>query len=493
MFVQLLGNKIISTLGLIALAQLLGEDVWGTVALVLGFVAFAQVLNDTGVRDILIQRQRRFRLWIGPAFWLATSAGLCASVFIVAAAPLVASLAYDDPSLTPLMWSLAAVPLLDSVAGIAQAKIQIDLRFRAMALIGAVGASGQMAVAVLLAWWGFGPWAWIIARLLMSIVTCLWSWKLAGIKVPRRAYVRRWRYLLGSSARLVATGVLMLLAFQAGPIVLGVLHDKQAVGRFYFAYNLSISLLIPVTASVSQVLLPSISKLQDDLQRFRAAYVRSASAFAFIVIPLTLLAAATAEPFIQLLFGERWEPAVLTMQLLSLAIAFKCGESTAMSTLKAMGKFDRVLSFYMMNAIVTYVGVVVGALLGEATMTAAGLAVAWAVVGPLATMMALTTVGLPKRTYADITVPPLIMGLASMGTAMVLVMPMFDSIDRAAFGKLSYALMLVLQMALIALLGLPAYLLGMWFARRDVVLEAAGPFLRRWRSRRAATVGGSPG
>jgi O-antigen/teichoic acid export membrane protein len=338
----------------------------------------------------------------------------------------------------------------------------------------------------------FGAWSWILARLVMSISTCAWSWKLSHLRVGMTPQVRRWRYLIGSSLRLVATGIAMLLVFQAGSIVLGIVYDKTIVGRFYFAYNLSISLLIPITISVTQVLLPSISKLQDDIVRFRSAFLRSANVFSFVVAPLTLLVAATADPFVRLLFDEKWIPSIPTLQLLSLAVAFKCGELPAMNCLKAIGRFDRVLEFYCVNLLVTYTGVSIGAILGESiapdqsSAAAMGLTVAWAIVGPLALAMALSSIGLPRRRFFSISLPPLVAGLVSMGSAMLIVNTAVAwPTAPGEFGAITYAVLLVVQMAAIAVIGLGLYGAFMWWVRRSVFLEVIGPVLAKVRASRA--------
>ncbi len=487
MFAQTLGNKLISMLAQVALARLLAPEDWGAVGMVLAFTTLVQVLNDTGVRDILIQRQRRYSLWVTPAAWLAGTCGLLACVLILVAAPMVSVWVYDEPTLTTMMWALAPVPFIDALAGVSQAKIQIDMRFRAMAIIAGAGSAGQSVASVIFAAMGFGAWSFILARLILSISICAWSWALSGVKVGRRPMVRRWKYLVGDSLRLIATGVLMLLAFQAGNIMLGIFHGKKEVGSYFFAYMFSISILIPISISVSQVLLPSFARIKDDAERLRRAFVRAAATLAMVIDPLTLWAAAVSTPLVHLLFGHKWDHSIFVLQVLSMAMAVKCGELISMNLLKSQRRFGTVLAFQVVAAGLMLTSVGIGAWHGGAHDAAIGFLVAAAIQGPLALILALRVTHDSARRILEVWATPLAMGVVSMGlggwVGWWVAGWMRGMLSDDA--EIAHRIADVVQIGIAAAVGFPLYSVIMHYLHPAHVREIVGPVVRRLRSRAA--------
>jgi PST family polysaccharide transporter len=59
---------------------------------------------------------------------------------------------------------------------------------------------------------------------------------------------------------------------------------------------------------VAQVVYPALSKIQDDHERFRAAYLRSCRLIGLLTFPLMLGLAVTAQPFVRVFLGARWMP-----------------------------------------------------------------------------------------------------------------------------------------------------------------------------------------
>ena len=69
-------SKIIGVGTQVALARwFLGQGDFGVLGLALTFVAFANLFQHVGLRDVLIQRHRRFSIWANAAFWMSLLLG----------------------------------------------------------------------------------------------------------------------------------------------------------------------------------------------------------------------------------------------------------------------------------------------------------------------------------------------------------------------------------------------------------------------------------
>ena len=80
---QTLGSKLVNTVGQVILARLLLPESWGLVGEAYTITAFAGLIQQAGLREILIQRQSHFRRWANPAFWMSLTLGCMGALIMV--------------------------------------------------------------------------------------------------------------------------------------------------------------------------------------------------------------------------------------------------------------------------------------------------------------------------------------------------------------------------------------------------------------------------
>src|SRR5690606_17398595 len=98
LLLQTLSVKLATVAGQIVLAWLLAPEDFGLIALAYSVVSFLTIFQASGLREILIQREREFSRLVSPAFWLSLLIGGAVSLMIVAAAPWAARI-YNEPEL----------------------------------------------------------------------------------------------------------------------------------------------------------------------------------------------------------------------------------------------------------------------------------------------------------------------------------------------------------------------------------------------------------
>ena len=88
--IQLMASKVVSIVALLVLSWLVGSQDYGYVGLVYGVAAFVNLIQQAGIRDVLIQRGQEFEKWAAPAFWLSLLMGFLSTLVMFAAAPVAA-------------------------------------------------------------------------------------------------------------------------------------------------------------------------------------------------------------------------------------------------------------------------------------------------------------------------------------------------------------------------------------------------------------------
>lgn len=420
MVFQSFGSKLISLFGQVALAWLLGRKEFGQVALAYAIFGFASVLQQSGLREILVQRYQHFRRWENAAFWMSLVGGFLSAGFMIAVAP-AASAIFKSPGLLGLMAVLALTGPISALAVVPMARLQIELRFRLLSVITIICSIVTVVLNVLFAYSGFGAYSFILP---LPIVAALRTLILIAADPPRvrpRLHLRRWRYLLGDSGLAVATVLCIILSTQGDYLLLGYRHGEEQVGLYFFAFTLSAQTMQLLAGNIAGVLFPTLTKLQHDPQRQCQAFTRASRLAALVGVPFCFLQAALAAPVFALLFDSKWQPSVPIFQALSLGMASLMSSIAAGSMMQAQGRFN-LLFYVSLGFAIFFVSLVgVATWLGQAFAVAVAVAIYATITGPLNVYFAIRLVGGGWRQVWEIYAVPYLAAALATGLPFLLV------------------------------------------------------------------------
>ncbi|HUI84170.1 MAG TPA: oligosaccharide flippase family protein, partial [Candidatus Binatia bacterium] len=102
--------------------------------------------------------------------------------------------------------------------------------------------------------------------------------------------------------------VLNYFSRNADNLLVGKFLGSIPLGFYQMGYMLMTYPLQNFAAVVIQVGYPALSKIHDDNERFRAAYLRICRLIALLTFPLMLGLTVTAQPFVRVFLGARWVP-----------------------------------------------------------------------------------------------------------------------------------------------------------------------------------------
>ena len=416
---QTVSSKIFSFVTQIALARILLPRDFGLAALAYTGVAFAGVIRQTGIQQILIQRRRHFRRWCKPAFWFELTIGIATALILAAASPAVA-VVFHSQALIGLVLVIAAAAPLSPWIVVPTARLTIDMRFKAIAMVNTAYNLIVMATSIFLAWRGCGAYSFVLPLPIAGAVRAAWLWRLAKLRVGPNPQFKRWRFLAADSGFMLATGFVNSVTLQAGFLALGLLYNKAVVGQFFFAFNLSTQLAQILSQNLGSVLLPALSKLREDRPRHVAAVIRASRMLAFLSIPACLLLAAVAKPLVDLVYGAKWLPAAPALQLMALAMAVNIPNAAAYASLQSKGRFRTLFIYAVAQAPLFIAAVFIGARMGAAVGVAAAWALAVSIAAPVCIRLALGNEagwGMVLKIYAG----PIIASLSCLAPAMFLI------------------------------------------------------------------------
>lgn len=318
------------------LARLLSKEEMGLMALTAIFFTAAGSLAAGGFGSALIRKQNYTGEDADTLFWFNLGMGLLIALLIWLSAPWLAAF-FAAPQLCALVQVSAGIILLNSLASVPMAHYMARRQFKAPALINLGAALVTMPLCLLLAWQGYGVWAYMMQGLVSSLLSaglfiCLCPWK------PRLRFSQAsFRALAPLSCRLAATSLLDTAYIHARAFFIGKVYTPAALAGYKNGAQLAAMCPTVLCYMIEQVTFPILSTLQHSPQKLIGVYRRYMRLFTLPIAWLCCFTAAFAAPLVELCYGPGWEECVPYLQILSLSYATWHLQLINLNLLKAGG------------------------------------------------------------------------------------------------------------------------------------------------------------
>ena len=364
------GGQALSLVIFVILARLLTPADFGLVALASVFVALAQLIVDQGLGDALVQRREITESHIDTAFWVAVATGSSLTVLAYLLAWPISALV-REPDLAPVLQVLSVVYFLSALTSIPIALLTRQLAFRVLAMRAVVSIAIGGAVGIAMAILGYGAWALVGQQVAAAVVSVALLWAVTDWRPRMHASAKHFRELFSFGIRVTASDILGFVSRNADNFLIGVVLGTVPLGIYAVAYRIldvSQRLLVNVTRKVT---FPAFSRLQDQPDRLRRAYLRATRASAVLILPGYVGLALVAPELIVTLFGATWAESGPVSAVLFLGGPVLGIQAFAGSLLYAVGRPDVVFRFRVISTVANVVGFVAAVSFGILAVAAA--------------------------------------------------------------------------------------------------------------------------
>ena len=336
------------------LARRLGPEAFGLFALAVAFAEFGKVLPAAGLATA-IQRARRVPAAMADTvFWTSLAVALLvAGVLALLAGPIAGM--FGEPDVAPLLMALGVI-LVISVAGSIHIALMLrEFGHRAMATRSVVSNLAGGAAALAAAGAGWGAWSLVVQRGVTEVAGTAMAWHAYRWMPGRRFSFAVLRELAGFSASMTLTQVLFVALVRVQDIIIGRMIGTAAVGVYRTAWRTVELIAQGVIMPFSQVSLPTLGRLQDDLPAFRKAYLRIIAVSAALAFPAIIGFAVLAPQAIPFIFGDQWGESARIARLLGLmAVPFTLNRfaGPALATLGRSGLLAKIAGLQLALTVV---------------------------------------------------------------------------------------------------------------------------------------------
>jgi O-antigen/teichoic acid export membrane protein len=323
-------------------ARLLSPADFGMVAMVTAITGLGQAFADLGLSEATIQRQKISHEQVSALFWINVAIGLALMLVMIGLAPLLVWF-YHEPRLRTLTWVLSLTFLIGGLRVQHNALLQRQMRFAAIAIRDVVACTVAVTTAIATACLGAGYWAIVAFPLTYNSTAVALTWVmvrwLPGL--PRRG--ARVGSLIAFGGNVAGSYLINYLNRSADSVLIGWYWGASPLGLYSRAYNLLLRPVNQLNAPLSTIMVPALSRLQNDPERFARYYLRVVNLIMWIVTPLFGFLFVAAEPVIILVLGRKWLEAAPVFQILAIAALAQLLFSPTTWLLVCRGQSGRLL------------------------------------------------------------------------------------------------------------------------------------------------------
>ena len=335
----------------IILARLLVPEVYGTIALVTVFTQILNVFVDSGFGNALIQKKDADDLDFSTVFYFNVAVCLLLYVGVFLAAPWIARF-YNDLALTPVVRVLSLTLIISGVKNVQQAYVSRTMQFKRFFFATLGGTIGAAVIGIAMAYFGFGVWALVAQQIFNATVDTLILW----ITVKwRPKWMFSWRRLKGLFSfgwKLLASSLLDTVYSDLRQLIIGKLYTSSDLAQYNRGKQLPDLLVNNIDTSINSVLLPAMSQVQDDSARVKSMTRRAMKTSTYVIAPIMMGLAFTAEFVIRLLLTEKWMPCVPFLRIFCITYMFYPVHTANLNAIKAMGRSDLFLKLEIVKKVV---------------------------------------------------------------------------------------------------------------------------------------------
>lgn len=281
-------------------------------------MAFVGMFQDMGLTQATVQRPQLTHKLVNSLFWINIAIGGALAVAMVAISPLIADF-YAEPAVAPLVVAMSAQLLLMALGAQHHALITRKMQMGKLAILESTGAIAGLLAAIVWAYLLRDYWALFVG----GFVTVAWSmagsWAISGWRPTFPKVTDGSRQMVSFGAGITGFNFANFFSRNLDLIMIGGRWGNEQLGYYDRANRLLLFPLQQIIYPLGRVMVPALSRLSDEPERYRHAYLRVAPLLLIIALPAVAVAIGMADFLIPLALGSQWKGTVAIFQALGFA------------------------------------------------------------------------------------------------------------------------------------------------------------------------------
>lgn len=242
--------------------------------------------------------------------------------------------------------------IVSGLKNVQQAYVSRTMQFKRFFWATLGGTIASAAAGITIALLGGGVWALVAQKLvnLMIDTTVLWftvKWR------PKFMFsFQRLKGLFSFGWKLLVSALIDTLYNNLRQLIIGKFYTKEDLAFYNQGIQFPKVIVENINTSIDSVLLPTMSKEQDDPARVKQMTRRAIKTSTYIMAPLMMGLAFCADTVVRLILTDKWMPCVPFLQIFCITYMFYPIHTANLNAIKAMGRSDLFLILEIIKKVV---------------------------------------------------------------------------------------------------------------------------------------------
>ncbi len=340
-------TKLASMIVQLVLARLLVPEEFGTIAILNVFISISHVLISTGFASAIIQKSDLTETDKSSVFYMGMGISAVLYILILIFAPFVADF-YNRADIEPVLRAYAIVIVIGALVSVQNALVRKEMHFKVTMWKGIITVIVQGFVGVPMAFMGYGVWALVVSYIVGQTVSAVYMWIVVKWKPKLLFSWSSVKSMFKFGSNVLLSSLFNTVYTDIRALIIGKVYSSETLAYYDRANLLRAYIFDTTVGAVSTVALPTLSKVNDNLEKVKNGLRRIVRINMFVGTPLRVGTILVAEALILTLLTEKWAECIPFLQIICLTTIF--GPATyRTNAYLAMGKSGLALRTEIFN------------------------------------------------------------------------------------------------------------------------------------------------
>jgi O-antigen/teichoic acid export membrane protein len=354
---------LIHFVGVMILARIITSEQVGIYSVAAFLMALLHVFRDFGVAKYIIKTDTLDPATIRSAMGVALILAWAVALLLLASSGMLADF-YHEPQIQAILMVMSASFALTPVGSVIGAIFRRNMQLKRLAVVRVGSVVCHVAVAVGLAWLGYGAMSLAWANFVSIVSYGLLAAALRDRGVPLKPSFKNMREIM-SFGGIASLGSVANVAGSNSPdVIIGKAISLAATGYFSRGNGLVQMFKTLVNGAIVPLVLPYFSQLRREQQDMIAPYRAAIAHLSGFAWPFYAVMALLALPIVRTLYGDNWDVSVPIVRILCLAGAISTLSTFAGEVMIAYGHIKVVTKLHLLNQPIRVLAVLAGSTFG---------------------------------------------------------------------------------------------------------------------------------
>ena len=342
----------ISFIALILFARILGPEQFGVIGIVSIFIALGNTLLNSGLTLSLIRSKEIDNYDKSTVFIFNLFLSVIITIIVFYSSKFVA-IFFASENVEIILKFYSVSFFLSALNSVQLAILAKDLNFKKVALINLPSTLLAFAISLYLILSGFGVLSVVLFYLVTQVLSNLLTW-FSSSWYPNSSFFSFsiLKRHFGFGIRNMFTNIINVSFQYINNLLIGRFYSIELVSYYDRANSISIYPVSLIYTLVEKVSLPSLSKIQNEIDRMKEYYSKLFEICIFVSSPLMIFLILVSNEIFNVTLGSEWSQAIQYFELLCISGIIYPLHAINLNMLNAIGRSDLVLRLEIVKKVI---------------------------------------------------------------------------------------------------------------------------------------------